>query len=232
MSTRLTIDEYAMLLAHAARLRSEDPYLKVGAAALSHENRVIATAYNGLKSGKNVAPEFWADREARLPHMIHAEQNLCSLFVRSAARTVAVTTLPCRACAAALLAHDVRRVVYGAPYHRDDAALEVFRFSDVELVHVPAAQLTSAMLGLGAAIRLQLSPQARLSVHATVSSLPGIAVVDSDPDFILVTGPTDDVISDARRVQLADLSLVSDAAVAMLHRQFSHVTSTHTSHVH
>ena len=36
-----------MTLAHAAALRSEDPYRKVGAAALDADNRVIGTAYNG-----------------------------------------------------------------------------------------------------------------------------------------------------------------------------------------
>ena len=40
-----------MTLAHAAALRSEDPYRKVGAAALDADNRVIGTAYNGLYPG-------------------------------------------------------------------------------------------------------------------------------------------------------------------------------------
>ena len=41
---RLQIPEYAMALAHVAALRSEDPYRKVGAAALDFDNRVIGTA--------------------------------------------------------------------------------------------------------------------------------------------------------------------------------------------
>ena len=55
-----------MALAHVASLRSEDPYRKVGAAALDFDNRVIGTAYNGLAPGYNPPPGFWDDREARL----------------------------------------------------------------------------------------------------------------------------------------------------------------------
>ena len=49
--SRLPIPQYVMALAHVAALRSEDPYRKVGAAALDKDNRVIGTAYNGLFPG-------------------------------------------------------------------------------------------------------------------------------------------------------------------------------------
>jgi dCMP deaminase len=62
---RLSIPQYAMALADVASLRSEDPYRKVGAAALDHENRVIGTAYNGLAPGFNPPQGFWDDRESR-----------------------------------------------------------------------------------------------------------------------------------------------------------------------
>ena len=39
---RLSIPQYAMALAHVASLRSEDPYRKVGAAALDHEAVALA----------------------------------------------------------------------------------------------------------------------------------------------------------------------------------------------
>ena len=62
-STRLPIPQYVMTLAHAAALRSEDPYRKVGAAALDADNRVIGTAYNGLYPGFKAQDTFWASRE-------------------------------------------------------------------------------------------------------------------------------------------------------------------------
>lgn len=137
-----------MLLAFVASLRSEDPYLKVGAVALTEQKRVIATAYNGLKSGMSVPPSFWDDREARLPHVLHAENNLCALFTYGQAHTVAVTTLPCRACATALISHGVKRVIYGAEYARDSSAKDIFKFSGIELVHVDLTSLLSRLSNL------------------------------------------------------------------------------------
>lgn len=133
MPNRLTIDEYAVQLALVASLRSEDPYVRVGACAFNHENRVIGLAYNGTAPGLSVGPEFWADREKRLPFMIHAEQNLCSLFKRGEARLVCTTIMPCSHCARMLVAYGVKKVVYSAPYHRDEGALEIFKFCNVEV---------------------------------------------------------------------------------------------------
>ena len=65
VGSRLGIPEYAMALAHVASLRSEDPYRKVGAAALDGDNRVIGTAYNGLAPGFDPPPGFWDDRATR-----------------------------------------------------------------------------------------------------------------------------------------------------------------------
>ena len=98
MGERLGIPEYAMALAHVASLRSEDPFRKVGAAALDRDNRVIGTAYNGLAPGFDPPPGFWDDRDDRQKFMLHAEINLCSLFKRGEARLVATTTMPCTSC--------------------------------------------------------------------------------------------------------------------------------------
>ena len=67
-----------MALAEVASLRSEDPFRKVGAAALDADNRVIATAYNGLAPGFDAPSGFWDDREGRQKFMLHAEVNLCT----------------------------------------------------------------------------------------------------------------------------------------------------------
>ena len=77
---RISIPQYAMALAHVASLRSEDPFRKVGAAALDFDNRVVGTAYNGLAPGFNAPDGFWNDRAGRQKFMLHAEINLCSLF--------------------------------------------------------------------------------------------------------------------------------------------------------
>ncbi|MCC8020409.1 MAG: deoxycytidylate deaminase [Akkermansiaceae bacterium] len=133
---RLSIPEYVMALAHVAALRSEDPYRKVGAAALDADNRVIGTAYNGLYPGFNPPPDFWQSREGRQKYMLHAEINLCSLFKRGEARIAACTTMPCTSCMQALCAHGVKTIYYGEKYSRSDAPA-IAAMYNVQLIQVP-----------------------------------------------------------------------------------------------
>ena len=132
---RLSIPQYAMALAHVASLRSEDPYRKVGAAALDKDHRVIATAYNGLAPGFDAPEGFWSDRERRQKFMLHAEVNLCSLFRRGEAKIVATTTMPCTACMQTLCAYGVKDVYYGTPYAESDAA-EIAEIYGINLVQI------------------------------------------------------------------------------------------------
>lgn len=134
-SERLSIPQYAMALAHVASLRSEDPYRKVGAAALDFDNRVIGTAYNGLAPGYDPPEGFWDDREARQKFMLHAEVNLCSLFRRGEVKLVATTTMPCTACMQTLCAYGVREIYYRDIYQASDAE-EIARLYRVRLERV------------------------------------------------------------------------------------------------
>ena len=118
---RLSIPQYALSLAHVASLRSEDPYRKVGAAALDFDNRVIGTAYNGLAPGYDPPLGFWDDRDARQKFMLHAEVNLCSLFKRGEARIIATTTMPCTACMQTLCAYGIEEIYYDEVYKCSDA---------------------------------------------------------------------------------------------------------------
>ena len=129
---RISWEEYALRLADVASLRSPDPFVKVGACALDYSNRVIGVAYNGLASNKDVDEEFWKDRDARRPFMIHAEVNLLSLFKRGECKLLACTLLPCSSCASAIVAHGIKKVVYKDTYFRDDKALEIFKFNGIE----------------------------------------------------------------------------------------------------
>ncbi|MFT6793050.1 MAG: dCMP deaminase [Rubritalea sp.] len=134
-SERLTIPQYVMALAHVASLRSEDPYRKVGAAALDHHNRVIGTAYNGLAPGYDAPEGFWNDRDKRQKYMLHAEVNLCSLFKRGEARVVATTTMPCTSCMQTLCAYGVEEIYYEEEYKASDAK-EVAAIYGVKLEQV------------------------------------------------------------------------------------------------
>ncbi len=135
MSQRLSIPEYAMCLAHVAALRSEDPYRKVGAAALDKDNRVIGTAYNGLYPGFVASEGFWASRDERQKFMLHAEINLCSLIKRGEAYRVACTTMPCTSCMQALCAHGVKIIYYAQAYAASQAPVIAAQYG-VELIEV------------------------------------------------------------------------------------------------
>ena len=75
---RISWEEYALEIARAASLRSEDPFVKVGACALNKDHMVVGVGYNGLASGKNLDWQNFS-RDERRPLMIHAEANCLSL---------------------------------------------------------------------------------------------------------------------------------------------------------
>jgi dCMP deaminase len=128
---RISWEEYALRIAQTASIRSEDRFVKVGAAALDHYNRVIGVAYNGLASGISAPEAFWLDREKRRPYVIHAEINLLSLIKKDQCNILACTLLPCSSCASAIIAHGVKKVIYKEEYTRDNRALELFEFNNI-----------------------------------------------------------------------------------------------------
>ncbi len=136
-NNRLPWSKYALNIAFTARARSEDPYKKVGACALDYDNRVLGVGYNGLASGKDAKPDFWEDRDVRRKFMIHAEANCLSLFKAGECRLLAVTLLPCSACATMIAAYKIPKVVYGELYDKDKKALEIFNFYGIECVYLP-----------------------------------------------------------------------------------------------
>ena len=138
-----------MALAQVAALRSEDPYRKVGAAALDADNRVIGTAYNGLAPGFDPPPGFWNDRSGRQKFMLHAEINLCSLFRRGEARIVATTTMPCTACMQTLCSYGIEEIYYNEIYRESDAP-EIADLYGIKLEQVecfPLSDFAKALTG-------------------------------------------------------------------------------------
>ena len=139
-NSRLSWREYALGLAESASLRSEDPYLKVGACALSHKKMVVGVGYNGLASNKDVESEdFWTDRNQRRKYMIHAEVNCLSLCKKGEVALLAVTLSPCSHCATMIAAYDIPLVVYRDEYKRDRAE-SIFDFYGIALIHLPSRE--------------------------------------------------------------------------------------------
>jgi len=134
--SRISWEDYAIKIAEVASLRSEDPYVKVGACALDFNNRVIGVAYNGLASNIEVDVTFWQDRDARRPYVIHAETNLLSLIKRNECKTIACTLLPCSSCASLIAAHNIKKVVFKQMYERDNKDIEIFKFNGIECIQI------------------------------------------------------------------------------------------------
>jgi dCMP deaminase len=103
---------------------------------LDGDNRVIATAYNGLAPGFDAPKNFWDDRDGRQKFMLHAEVNLCSLFRRGEAKIVATTTMPCTPCMQTLCAYGIKEIYYREIYRESDAP-EIAKIYGIKLEQVP-----------------------------------------------------------------------------------------------
>jgi dCMP deaminase len=132
MNNRLSWERYALKIAEVTSLRSEDPYVKVGACVMNEHNRVIGVGYNGLASGVNVDDKFWEDRDQRRKYMIHAEANALAHVHHGQGTLLACTLLPCSSCATLIAAYGIKNVVYRDVYHRDTSSLEIFDFYNIK----------------------------------------------------------------------------------------------------
>ena len=131
---RIPWEEYALNIAETVSIRSEDHFVKVGACALNEQHMVVAVGYNGLATGKDVRYDFWRNRDHRRKYMIHAEVNCLSLFKKGEAQMLAVTLLPCSACAAMIAGYGISKVIYRDVYKRDTSALEILNFYNIECI--------------------------------------------------------------------------------------------------
>jgi dCMP deaminase len=91
---------FFMDLAVRAALMSKDPDRKVGAVLVTPDRRQLSIGYNGFPAGVPDRPDWLEDRELKLEHTVHAEENClnqapfdphgCDLYV---------TRFPCYHCA-------------------------------------------------------------------------------------------------------------------------------------
>ena len=112
-------------------MRSEDPFVKVGACALDHSNRVVGVGYNGISPGVDVTEDFWKDRDERRKFMIHAEVNCLSLVKRGQVKILACTLFPCLSCCQMISAYSIQEVVYRDVYNNDMRGVEFLKFAGI-----------------------------------------------------------------------------------------------------
>lgn len=103
-----------MGLAQVAAMRSEDPYVQVGALAVRADWSIAGLGYNGLPSGVDMPDEWWAERDQRRPYMIHAEVNALRYSRAGEVKRVVTTHIPCASCMSLLGSYHVDEVYYGS----------------------------------------------------------------------------------------------------------------------
>jgi dCMP deaminase len=120
--TRPNWDLYGMSMAYSASLRSQDPFVKVGAAAFREDHSTAATGYNGPPPGVEIP---WDNREERRKYVCHAELNCLRCLKPGEAKTLYVTLSPCSECIKTIAAFGIKRVVYSKIYERDTLTFDI-----------------------------------------------------------------------------------------------------------
>lgn len=136
----MTWEEYALGIAEVAARKSKDPWQKVGACVLRHDNTVAGIGYNGFPAGMR---EDWEDRDKRRLFVVHAEQNALRYVRPNECGLIAVTLLPCNDCLRSIASHGVRKVVFRDVYERDGTSICVAGEFGIELVQIGESEISS-----------------------------------------------------------------------------------------
>lgn len=126
-------EEYALKIAEAAALRSEDKFVKVGACALRHDNSVVACGYNGAPSKIEID---WSNRDERRKRVLHAESNALRYCKPGEVGLLAVTLCPCSECIKLIGAYKIYNVVYREEYLQDTFSHDLAKEFGVNLIKI------------------------------------------------------------------------------------------------
>jgi dCMP deaminase len=119
--TRLSWEQYALAIAEAAKLRSEDPWVQVGACALRYDHTVAATGYNGALAGVTID---WSDRDKRREDVVHAERNCLNYVSPGECELLVCTLMPCLECLTQIALKKIPRVMFKDVYTTDPSSAE------------------------------------------------------------------------------------------------------------
>ena len=129
---RISWEQYAVELAKVASQRSEDPFEKVGACVLRHDNSVAGVGYNGAPKGVNID---WSNRDERRRRVIHAEVNALRYATPGECYLLACNLLPCSDCLKMAAAFGIKKIIFERFYDKDDSALELSKEFGIDLHH-------------------------------------------------------------------------------------------------
>ena len=151
MRTRVPIDvTYLKMAFMIAADRSIDPFTQAGCIAANERKELIGASYNGFPPG--YSPDFDIslpeNRDKKNDLIYHAEQNLLLRNPRNSIYTIYLTCSPCKTCAKLICGHGIKRVVYGAEYHRETIYKDIFTRYGVkfELLTLPGQPLLQTPL--------------------------------------------------------------------------------------
>ncbi|MGI5892032.1 MAG: deoxycytidylate deaminase [Bacillota bacterium] len=144
-------DEYFMTIAHQVASRSTCLRRQVGAVAVSPENRILGTGYNGALPGAPHCDVIGCLRDKlgvpsgqrqEICRAQHAEANVCNFAARYGVAldgaTIYVTAQPCTTCVKAMVTCGIKKVVFDSDYPdklacqlASEAGMELVRYSDI-----------------------------------------------------------------------------------------------------
>ena len=112
-------DEYFMVVAKLAGMRSKDPSSQVGSCIVSNDNKILSMGYNGFPCGCS-DDEFPWDRESEDPleakyiYVTHSELNAILNYRGGSLEgaKIYVSLFPCNECAKAIIQAGIRKVIY------------------------------------------------------------------------------------------------------------------------
>ena len=122
----LNWDEYFMLQAITAGLRSKDPNTKVGCVLVDEDNHQISMGYNGMVAGIDESQIPWGSdtsvplEHQKYGHVIHAESNALLHATTRDLRNARlfVVLFPCNECAKLIAGKKIKEVIYLSDKHR------------------------------------------------------------------------------------------------------------------
>ena len=130
-NNRLSWEEYALAIAKVASQRSEDPFQKVGACALRHDNSVCGVGYNGAPKDIEID---WKDRDERRKRVVHAEVNALRYTKPGECYLLASTLLPCNDCLRMIASYGIEKVIFKHIYIIDYSSLELAKEFNINLI--------------------------------------------------------------------------------------------------
>jgi len=146
---RQSWEEYFMKIAHQVATRSTCLRRSVGAVAVSPDNRILGTGYNGALPGAPHCDEAGCLREQmgvpsgqrqEICRAQHAEANICNFAARYGVALegaiVYVTAQPCSICMKSLVTSGIKKVVFDSEYPdefsrrlAEEAGMELKRYN-------------------------------------------------------------------------------------------------------